>query len=284
MVLKWFRSSSEMSVEELIERKKHGKAIELLRQRFAAGERDSRLRLQLADCLVATGKAKEAVPILLGIADEHARGGQAAKAIATYKRVLAIDPGRGDVEARLATLIRKEDPGPPPAEAEMGVGFELPSAPPSEPPPPPPVAEEPDAVSTPLFRGLARDELLALIRGLRLERHEPGDVIITEGEPGESVYILTSGLVKAFVADPLLHDNFLRHMAEGSFFGEISHLTGGTRTATITAATACELLVLDRSALESIVAAHPNVREVLVEFYQQRAGSVDEQAARGFAT
>ena len=46
-------------------------------------------------------------------------------------------------------------------------------------------------------------------------------------------------------------------LGEGSFFGEISTLSGRPRSATITAAAACELLELDRVALDAISASSP---------------------------
>jgi cAMP-dependent protein kinase regulator len=60
-------------------------------------------------------------------------------------------------------------------------------------------------------------------------------------------------------------------MEEGTFFGEISILSGKPRTATVTAATHCELLELDRSTLDEITKTHPHVQSVLEEFYIQRA-------------
>ena len=47
-------------------------------------------------------------------------------------------------------------------------------------------------LATPLFGGLGEEELLAVVRGLRLHIFEPGDVIVTEGEPGESLFILAT--------------------------------------------------------------------------------------------
>jgi CRP-like cAMP-binding protein len=48
-------------------------------------------------------------------------------------------------------------------------------------------------------------------------------------------------------------------------------LTGKPRTATLTAASRCEVLELDRAALDAITAKHPRVREVLKRFHEQRA-------------
>ena len=103
-------------------------------------------------------------------------------------------------------------------------------------------------------------------------------MIITEGEPGQSVFILTTGRVKVFVRGPDHRSVPVGVLGEGSFFGEISTLSGRPRSATITAAGACELLELDRGALDAISQSHPRVRSVLEAFSAAR--SADPQAAR----
>jgi cAMP-dependent protein kinase regulator len=135
-----------------------------------------------------------------------------------------------------------------------------------------PAAPPNGVVETPLFQGFSQDELVAVMRGLRLLAFEPGDIIITEGDPGDSLFILTTGRVKAF-----LHNvdgpgqRLARTMGDGAFFGEISILSGKPRTATVAAVTPCELLELDRPTLDEITKTYPHVLDVLQEFYIQRA-------------
>jgi cAMP-dependent protein kinase regulator len=119
-----------------------------------------------------------------------------------------------------------------------------------------------------------------VIHGLELLSFEPGDILISEGEPGDSLFVLTSGVVKAFVRTPAGKNVQVREMPEGAFFGEISVLSGKPRTATITAKTRCELLELDRATLDSISATHPHVREVLQQFYEERLRNEQEQRIR----
>jgi hypothetical protein len=107
MVLSWLKGRSEpAAVEELIARKKYDRAIELLRVEFEAGRRDPRLRLQLADVLVMSGREKEAVPILLALGDEF--GSTAARRHPVLKKVRR-STSRSDV-GKLASLIRTERP------------------------------------------------------------------------------------------------------------------------------------------------------------------------------
>jgi hypothetical protein len=122
-----------------------------------------------------------------------------------------------------------------------------------------------DFMSNPLFQGFDPDTLVAVLEGLTLHTFEPGDIIISQGDPGHSLFILSSGTVKAFV-----NNKYVRDLEEGTFFGEAAILTGQPRTATITAKTRCELLELDRGTLDAISIAHPRVTKVLQEFHQKR--------------
>ena len=136
------------------------------------------------------------------------------------------------------------------------------------------------AVESPLFTSFSQEELVAVIQGLRLLSFESGDIVITEGEPGDSLFVLTSGIVKAFIRNPAGKNVQVREMNEGAFFGEISILSGKPRTATITARTPCELLELDRGTLDSISQTHPHVHEVLKQFYNERMKSEQDKKVR----
>jgi cAMP-dependent protein kinase regulator len=72
----------------------------------------------------------------------------------------------------------------------------------------------------------------------------------------------------------------VHELTEGSFFGEISVLTGKPRTATLTAATACEVLELDKATLDGITQTHPHVLEVLKRFHEARAQDTVEAIIR----
>jgi cAMP-dependent protein kinase regulator len=136
-------------------------------------------------------------------------------------------------------------------------------------------------LANPLFEDFSEEELVAFITGLKLLTFEPGDVIISEGEPGQSVFILTTGRVKVFVRGPGRGNVALGVLGEGSFFGEISTLSGQPRSATITAAGACEILELDRVSLDAITATHPRVRSVLETFSAARSADAEAARARG---
>jgi hypothetical protein len=139
----------------------------------------------------------------------------------------------------------------------------------------------PEVPPTPLFSSFAEDELVAVIQGMRLLDFGAGDIVITQGDTGDSLFVVTTGELKVFVKDPDKPRQLLvRSMRDGDFFGEISILSGRNRTATVTAATDCELLELDKPTLDDICARHPRVKEVLEEFYVQRASTQEEAMQR----
>jgi hypothetical protein len=131
-------------------------------------------------------------------------------------------------------------------------------------------------LNTPLFEGLSEDELMAVIQGLNFESFAAGDIVVAEGAPGASMYIITTGRVKAFVKDRKGHYRLVKELLEGDFFGEVSVLTGRPRTATITAADDCEVLELDRPTLDAITEKYPRVHEVLKKFHEKRAQATVE--------
>jgi cAMP-dependent protein kinase regulator len=139
----------------------------------------------------------------------------------------------------------------------------------------------PGLVANPLFEDFDEDELMALIQGLRLLTFDPGDVVVTEGEHGQSVFILTTGRVKVYVRGPDRRNVLVGVLGEGTFFGEISTLSGNPRSATVVAAEHSEMLELDRASLDRIAAVHPRVRAILEEYSAARAGDPDAQRARG---
>jgi CRP-like cAMP-binding protein len=126
-------------------------------------------------------------------------------------------------------------------------------------------------VVSPLFRHFSVDEMVAVIAGLHLLTFQRGQVILREGEPGHSLFMLSSGKVKAFRKGAGGKQLPIAVLEEGAFFGEGSILTGRPRTASIVALEECELLELDRATLDSIVAQHPHVMDVMQEFAAQRA-------------
>ena len=132
-----FGRSNEEDVVSLIAAKKYARAVEILKARLQKKGPNPSLRMQLADVLILADKKQEAVALLLPLADQYARDGFAAKAVSVLKKIQKVDPGRRDVEERLARQIeerQREAAGPRATTTMLGME-EVEEAPPAEPEP-----------------------------------------------------------------------------------------------------------------------------------------------------
>src|SRR5262249_33676770 len=119
-----------------------------------------------------------------------------------------------------------------------------------------------DLASVPLFKGLTEAQLAAIAGVLRRSRVPRGQEILTEGDPGHSLFVLVDGTVETTKhlgvvgldrATP--RQKVLVTLTAPQFFGEIGLLEDTPRSATVTASTPCELLELKRDDLERLVAS-----------------------------
>ena len=91
----------------------------------------------------------------------------------------------------------------------------------------------------PLFAGLDRKELELLAKLAKEQRYEPGTTIVKAGASGHGLYIIKEGNVSV-VRDGQKVASF----GPGQFFGEVSVLDGGPRTADVKADTDTVCLTL----------------------------------------
>ena len=94
-----------------------------------------------------------------------------------------------------------------------------------------------------IFAAANRPVLERLAGAAKEIRASAGTAIVTQGEPADALYVLTSGSVDVSSrGERGAADEFIRTMEPGSYFGEIGLLEGIPRTATVTAAEDCGLL------------------------------------------
>jgi tetratricopeptide (TPR) repeat protein len=121
-----------------------------------------------------------------------------------------------------------------------------------------------------LFGELTELEYLKLIDLMEIRTFQPGEIVVREGNPGDSMFIICNGDVSVVTKDKSGKDVQLADLSEGDFFGEVSLLTGRPRTATIYAISYTEALELKRISLPEIENNFPQIREKLEDFYHRR--------------
>jgi len=109
----------------------------------------------------------------------------------------------------------------------------------------------------PLFALLDDQERQVLAERVDLVAFEEGATIFNVGDPGDSMFIVTSGEVELSVKTKTGEQVFLERPTPGDFFGEISLLDVGPRTATARAATKVEAIEIDRGDLDELFRLKP---------------------------
>jgi len=99
------------------------------------------------------------------------------------------------------------------------------------------------------------------IRACGTVRHyKPDEVVFSEGEPADFVYFIESGLVSIFLYE-FTNRVEIGQRGAGSFFGEMAAITGGQRTATVTAIADTTLVMLDKDQFLQLMAADSTINE-----------------------
>ena len=236
------------------------RAEEVLRDGLFASPGSLRLQEDLANLLIRRGKVAESLALLDGLATACAKAGMPGRAIAALKKLARFHPeALQDAGRRIAALAKQRDhelaqASPARSDGDRG-------RPPDE--PGTGHAAGSPAIRSPLFGSFSADELAAVIHGLDLLSFAPGDLVVSQGEAGRSLFVVVSGNLKVWVREDEGRSRHVRSLGEGDFFGEVSLLTGRPRTATVTAAARTDLLELGWSRVEEIVRDHPRVADVL---------------------
>jgi uncharacterized membrane protein len=109
----------------------------------------------------------------------------------------------------------------------------------------------------PFFQLLDEQERLELAKHLDRVEIPKGQLIFSYGDPGESLFVIRKGEVEIFFKDDTGSRIVLETGKAGAFFGELSLLDGGPRTASALVTSDLEALRLDRAGLDEFLRKHP---------------------------
>lgn len=112
-----------------------------------------------------------------------------------------------------------------------------------------------------LFEGLSKKELSQISKAARQVEFEAGSAIVKEGEEGVGFHLILSGRAKVTV-----RGRARKTLGAGKFFGELSLLDRGPRTATVIAETTVRTLSLVSWEFLPLIDKSPSIaRKLLVE-------------------
>jgi uncharacterized membrane protein len=129
----------------------------------------------------------------------------------------------------------------------------------------------------PMFESLSGTDRDALARLLVPRRFGAGEQVFRQGDPGGEMFVVESGRVSVTARDENDREIELSVLGQGAFFGEISLLDGGRRTASVHALETVNLLALDRDAFFSFLERHPSAARHVVEVLAGRQREMVER-------
>lgn len=285
-------------------------AIKVLEEVMKADKRDVKTRVKLGDLHKKLNDKAAAVKEYHQAAQFYATQGFLVNAISVNKMILELDPNHQETQEALATLFAKREEASGASESASsghvkGASLEMlerfkkkpagaaaPAATPDTPDTPeaptPSEAElgaeeieddpldlEPDDIlaqlpQIPLFSHLQRDEFIRIIDQLEVQLYDAGDLIICEGDHGNSFYVITRGTAVVTKRTPGGEMLEVAELNEGNFFGEFAFLADSDRRASVLAKTELEVLEFARDRLDQMMNEYPRVKEVMLEFYRER--------------
>jgi CRP/FNR family transcriptional regulator, cyclic AMP receptor protein len=127
----------------------------------------------------------------------------------------------------------------------------------------------------PLFEGCSQRQLRSVAKIARVFDVGAGTVLTRAGEPGDEFFLIIDGTARVEVSaekQVSLHP--------GEFFGEMSLLDGGPRSATVVADTPVRLLVISRRHFSVLIKEVPGLTQTLLITLSRRVRQAEEQAER----
>lgn len=267
-------------------------ALEEYRRIVQAVPGELAARQKIAEILARQGQVPAAVAEYSEVVKRYAEQGQFFKATALSRVILTLDP-KHQLATKLLADLYASRPGGPPAHPErirgpMSLGpaldasaidlaFERALDPSQEPPEEialeellpeaePPLPPRDALPHIPLFSSLTTEEFMAVLNGaMDAKTIRAGQAIVTEGQPGGSMFAVAQGSVSVW-----RENQRVAVMREGDFFGEMALLSGAPRTATVKAEGDVVVLEFPRESMAPVITKHPGVRTGLEQFSRQR--------------
>lgn len=131
----------------------------------------------------------------------------------------------------------------------------------------------------PLFATLDRHHLGLVLRRASQRSYATGHVLMTQGEPGDSMEVLLSGEVQVTMTSPQGRDLVLALLGPGEPIGELALLDGGARSATVTATEPTEALVIYQEEFHDILRQSPDIALALLKVMTERVRATDHLVA-----
>ncbi len=128
----------------------------------------------------------------------------------------------------------------------------------------------------PLFQELRDDFLVRLASIMDELSFPPNHTIFTQGQEGQSLYILVSGRVKIHNGDRVL-----ARLEQGACFGEMAVFDSEPRSASVTTLESCDCLTLTQQQLYEAIDETPGIAINLIRLMSRRIRALNQKIDSG---
>lgn len=276
------------------------KALEFYKDLMSVVAFDPRIVHRMGDLYKRLKQNAFAISEYKKVSDYYAREGYWAKAIAMNKMILDLDPENQEIQQSLARMYTAQIPPKEPQseinlaslsgetpynpEVNFGAVIDFDSKKSEAPemivdlnPQEQTVADahtlgKPvrNSLKIPLFSDLTASEFVSVLGKLTIRRFPAGTLICEEGDMGNSMFVISEGIVEVFTKDIDGTRLTLARLKGGDFFGEYSLITQKERNASVLAKTDLEVLEITADDFAVISMAHPRIWTVLEDYLRRR--------------
>jgi small-conductance mechanosensitive channel len=132
--------------------------------------------------------------------------------------------------------------------------------------------------NVPLLTPLSNEDLKKIADEATIQDYGIGETIVRQGEAGSSLYIILSGACDILLETDGRMTKNVASINKGDFFGEMSLLTGETRSATVKALENATVIRVDKTLFSEIIASNPNIPEQIGSIMAQRQQDLTAEA------
>ena len=116
-----------------------------------------------------------------------------------------------------------------------------------------------------VFEPLSNDDFDQLSSSVNRRQFKVGETIIKQGDKGESMFLVTEGVVQVIIKDTKGKEIIIDNLTIGEVFGEMTLLTGSKRSATVKAIRPVVLFEISKEVFEKVLKANDKVITALSE-------------------
>jgi cAMP-dependent protein kinase regulator len=251
---------------------------------------DFTTRLKIADCLLVLGETRLAGACYTAVAVYGIKAGLPLQALVAIKMIERVYPQVTGLQHDLAILYGRESPrigrgvraAPVDLDSKVvrdGIDLDYPMDDAHLRTTTAQMAAYLDNITkfpervppVPLFSDLGAAAFERVVGALQLRRYDHGEIVVRQGDPGDSFFVVAQGHVRVERRDSHGVGHELATLGEGSILGEMAVLAAEPRSATVTADGGADLLSFTCEALRAMAAELPQVGAVLERFATERS-------------